>query len=84
VDYNTTHSYFSPNSDLTIINCLFKPEFIDKSYTNISSFNELCERYFLKITGKSINGPASNQVFTDDGFIGKIFKDIYYEYEKSQ
>lgn len=82
VDYDTPHTYFSPKENLTIINCLFKPEFIDKAYTSIASFNELCERYFLKITGKSINGPASNQIFKDDGVIGTIFADMYNEFEK--
>lgn len=81
IDYETPHTYFSENNDLTIINCLFKPEFIDRTYINVSSFNDLSERYFIKITGKSIKGPTSNQIFKDDGVIGSIFNDMNNEFE---
>lgn len=80
VDYHTPHHYLSPRSDLTIINCLFLPEFIDPSFSDASSFNELCERYYFRENGRLINGPASNIVFEDDGTVGRIFIRMHEEY----
>lgn len=73
VDYDTAHSYYSENGNLTLINCLFMPQLIDKTFTGVKSFNELAERYFLSITGRKIKGPSSNQVFSDDGTAGRMF-----------
>lgn len=84
VDYNTAHEYYPLQENLMIVNCLFMPELIDKSFAGVKSFNDLCERYFLRITGRKINGPASNQVFTDDGDIGTLFLKLLEEYERKQ
>lgn len=81
VDYETDHDYRSEAGDLTLINCLFRPELIDKTFAGIRSFNELCELYMLHISGRKINGPASNQIFRDDGEIGELFFKLLYEYE---
>lgn len=80
VDYGTTHEYMSPHSDLSIINCLFIPEAIDETFVNIENFNLLCERYFLRITGRKINGPTSNQVFKDNGTVGEMLVKMLNEY----
>lgn len=80
VDYNTAHSYFSEKGNLTVINCLFMPELIDKTFTGVKSFNELAERYFLSITGRKIKGPSSNQVFCDDGTVGRLFSQMVDEF----
>ncbi len=82
VDYNTAHEYKSENQDLNIINCLFLPEIIDEHFAGVKSFDDLCERYFLRITGQKINGPASNQVFKDDGTVGELFLKLMDEYSQ--
>ncbi len=79
VDYNTPHHYISPRSDLTIINCLFLPEFIDPTFRNAQSFNELCEQYYFRENGRLINGPTSNIVFEDDGTVGRLFLQMHKE-----
>lgn len=84
VDYNTSHSYFSANGDITVINCLFMPEFIDKNFSGVKSFNELAERYFMNITGRKIKGPSSNQVFTDDGTVGVMLKCMTEEFSEKK
>ena len=84
VDYHTAHHYTSPKQNLTIINCLFLPEFIDPSFTSAKSFNELCERYYFKTVGRRINGPASNIIFEDDGSVGKIFLKMHKEYTEQK
>ena len=82
VDYNTKHSYFSENEDLTIINCLFSPDILDTSFAGIESFNELVDRYFFRTTRRKIKGPTANQVFSDDGKIAFIIKKMLSEDEE--
>ncbi len=84
VDYNTPHHYISPRSDLTIINCLFLPEFIDPVFSDAKSFNELCERYYFRTNGRLINGPTSNIVFEDDGTVGQLFLNMHKEYTQQK
>lgn len=84
VDYNTPHHYISPKNNLTIINCLFLPEFIDPAFSDAKSFNELCERYYFRESGRLINGPASNIVFEDDGTVGRLFTEMHKEYSEQK
>lgn len=84
VDYGTSHDYFSRKGNLNIINCLFLPEIINKAFADVRSFNELCERYFFHITGRNINGPASNTVFDDDGTVGELFLKMLNEYNEKK
>lgn len=84
VDYNTPHHYYSKENNLNIINCLFLPEIIDKSFRDTKSFNQLCEQYFFRISGRKINGPASNTVFHDDGTVGELFIKMFNEYEEKK
>ncbi len=80
VDYNTSHDYLSSEKDLSVINCLFHPEFVHETMRDVGSFNELCERYFMRITARRINGPAANQVFKGNEKIGELFHDMLNEY----
>ena len=85
VDYNMPHRYTSPNSNLNIINCLFLPEFLDSSFPNMTSFNQLCEQFYFKQSGRLINGPASNIVFNDsDGTVGELFLKMHKEYTEKK
>ncbi len=84
VDYDTSHHYFSKDSNLSLINCLFIPEFIGSAYADAKSFNELCERYFFRISGRKINGPTANTVFEDNGIIGELLLKMNEEYIKKQ
>jgi AraC-like DNA-binding protein len=85
VDYNTSHDYLSSEKDLTLINCLFLPEFVHETMKGVGSFNELCERYFMRITGRKINGPAANQIFKGTEKTGELFSDMLNEYtEKNE
>lgn len=84
VDYNTAHDYCSEKNDLTVINCLFLPEIIDQTFAGVQSFNDLAERYFFRIMGRKINGPTSNQIFLDDGTVGRLFERMLEEYERQQ
>lgn len=84
VDYHTSHSYTSTDGDLEIINCLFLPEFIHKSLKSAVSFNKLAEQYFFGISGRKINGPASNQIFEGSFFLGELFSQMLKEYTEKK
>ena len=84
VDYNTAHDYLSSERNLSVINCLFLPEFVHETMKGIGSFNELCERYFMRITGRRINGPTANQIFKGNGKTAELFKDMLCEYTQKK
>lgn len=85
VDYNMPHTYTSKYSNLSIINCLFLPEFLDSSFPNMTNFNQLCEQFYFKQSGRLINGPASNIVFSDDdGSVGELFLRMHKEYTEKK
>lgn len=84
VDYNTAHEYISKEHNLTIINCLFLPEFIDKTFEKEQSFNRLAEKYFLKISGRRINGPASNQIFKASKKTERLFLEMLEEFNEKR
>lgn len=80
IDYNTTHDYLSENKDLTLINCLFGPEFINDTFAENTSFNEIAARYFFKITGRRLNDRVADQTFHDtNGVVGEILKKMITE-----
>ncbi|MBR6693940.1 MAG: helix-turn-helix domain-containing protein [Clostridia bacterium] len=84
VDYNTAHHYVSERCNLGIINCLFLPEFLGPAFSEAKSFNELCEQYYFKETGRLINGPTSNIVFDDDGTVGTLFLQMDREHKEQK
>lgn len=80
IDYNNFHSY-SEGENFTIINCLFLPELIDDTFKNVSDFNDLINRYLLKINRLKTTENPANQIYHDtDGRIKKIFENMYKEY----
>lgn len=81
IDLDTPHGYLPDKGGISIINCLFKPEFLDRSFSDVTGFNELAERYFLHCTGRKIAGPASNQIFHDCNALSSVFSDMLSEYE---
>lgn len=47
IDYNSYHMYESENP-ITIINCLFLPEFIDNTLKGCNSFNAVLNNYLIR------------------------------------
>lgn len=81
IDYGTTHDYTSKCGNLTIINCLFLPEIIDKTFAGIRNFNKLAEQYFMRIMGRQISSSISNRVFHDDGTVGELLLKMLDEFK---
>lgn len=82
IDYNTVHSY-SNCRDFRIINCLFKPEFIDKTLKGCDNFSKLITNYLIHFNYSILSKIPANNVFHDEnGSIKMLFEAIYHESEQ--
>ncbi|MBQ7901780.1 MAG: helix-turn-helix domain-containing protein [Clostridia bacterium] len=80
VDYNSYHGY-SNCKDFHIINCLFKPEFIDKALKGCIRFGELITSYLIHFNyGILSKIPADNVFHDDSGEMRELFEKLDYEY----
>ena len=84
VDCYTHHSYRRLSDDFCVINCLFEPSFIDSSFTQCSSFNELCELYAVKNFNSHLNETISNQIYIANKNTKELFYKIRREYEQKK
>lgn len=67
LDYNSEHSYYSLNdSELIIVNCLFKPDFIDSSLSKCRNFSEVVNNYMIKHSLSATNISPANYIFNDE------------------
>ncbi len=82
IDYFVSHSYTSIDSKpLEIFNCLFNPEFIDKSLKYCRSFNTLLNHYIIKMDSTKLSLNPSNTLFFDSsGQIYNYMESMYNEY----
>lgn len=64
LDYGEVHSYDVVSDDLVVINCLFKPEFIDNTMIHCRSFPEMLSNYMINI-GYLSNAQINNSIFQD-------------------
>lgn len=80
IDYGSCHSYRNCQS-FEIINCLFMPEFIDKTLSGCTSFAQLITNYLIRFNYTILSEVPANNVFTDtDGRIKTLFETLLEEY----
>lgn len=84
IDYDSAHSYKTiDDRELLIINCLFKPEFIDTSLMKCRNFSEVVNNYMVKHNASTINISPANYIFRDDeDEIYKLISGMLEEFEK--
>lgn len=84
LDYDAEHAYYSMgNGRLEVINCLFLPEFIDRSLKECQNFNDVVNSYMLKYNYSTVNISPANYIFHDEsGEVLDILKRMLAEYEK--
>ena len=82
LDYDANHGYQTTgNGRLTVINCLFLPEFIDKTLQKYQSFNDVVNCYMLKYNYSTVNISPANYVFHDeDGRVLALLEAMLSEY----
>ena len=86
IDYGAVHGYSSTGSTpLRIINCLFMPEFIDRTLYKCRDFSDVVNNYMLRYNYSVVNINPANYIFRDaDGSIGELLHKMLDEYsEKS-
>lgn len=83
LDYNSQHSYYSVNGcEFAVINCLFKPEFIDKALAKCRNFNEVVNNYMIKHSMYATNISPANYIFHDEnGKVSGILTDMLDEFK---
>lgn len=82
IDCNTTHDYEAKNGELSIINLIFVPGFIDKTLIHCTDFYTLLSHYLFKLNISPNIFNFASMVFHDDsGQIRKLFTLMLTEYE---
>ncbi len=86
IDYHTVHSYQSvDNCDFALINCLFLPQFVDKSLAYCRDFQTLLRHYLIQISGEYSRPGLANRIFHDeDGKTLDILRQMLCEYERKR
>lgn len=82
IDYHEVHKY-SPNGNdnFKIINCLFRPEFIDVSLKHCKGFSDLVSNYLIKFEYARLKTIPTKIVYHDEnGEVYALFKKMYREF----
>ncbi len=82
LDYNATHEYETTGKgQLEVINCLFLPEFIDRSLKECQNFSDVVNSYMLKYNYSTVNISPANYIFHDaSGEVLDILRRMLAEY----
>ena len=80
IDYASSHGYENCRN-FYIINCLFKPEFIDATLKGCKSYAQLITNYLIRFDYTLLSAIPANKIFHDtDGGILRLFESLIYEY----
>lgn len=86
IDYNEVHKY-SPNGkdNFKIINCLFRPEFIDASLKHCKGFSDLVSNYLIKFEYANLKTIPTKIIYQDENAeVYTLFKKIFREYTEKK
>ena len=86
IDYNSVHCYNCGDSKpFTLIDCIFKPEFIDRSLKDCNSFKNLVSSYQIGIDYSSLSFNPTDYTFHDNnGFIKQLLMLMIYEHDNKK
>lgn len=85
IDYGVRHSYQQKGEEeLCVLNCLFLPEFIDKTLVKSRSFHDVVQHYLIKMSGPFTAIRPNSLVFHDQGRIFSLLSHMQLEYEEKQ
>jgi len=83
MDYGAYHSYKRISKEkFCVVNCIFKPRFIDKSLAYCRSFSEILNNWLIKFKLNMLSQNPINIVFKDGGLILPYIEKMVDEYEK--
>lgn len=83
IDYGSEHKYKNFDGEhFKLINCLFRPSFIDPVLKNCRSFGELLSTYQIRLGGSVFTHPPTRHTFSDrDGEVRLLFEKLKAEFE---
>lgn len=83
IDYKSEHMYKNlDGAECELINCLFKPNFIDPILKNCRSFSELLTAYCIRLGGSDFTQPPTHHIFKDTGGeVRLLIEKMKQEYE---
>lgn len=86
VDYNTEHGYArAGETALKIINCLFLPDFVDKTLKKCRKFEQVTENYLICRSFERTEGNPANRIFSDDdGEVLRLIEKMLDEYSEKK
>ena len=85
VNLKSVHSYAGLSPDFEIINCLFVPEFIDRTLEGAHSFSEIMNNYPARFEYSSFSDSVAGRVFRDgDGFIFTLLSKMLEEFSEKK
>ena len=86
MDFDARHDYIKDDGEeFELINCLFLPEFIDKTLKNKNNFSDIVNNYMIKLNNSVLNISPANNIFTDeDGYIGELLQSCLTEFREKK
>ena len=82
INLKQSHGYAAISRDFEILNCLFMPEFIDRTLMGAHSFSEIMNNYPAKFENSAFSNGASGKIFRDgDGFIRSMLMKMLDEFK---
>ncbi len=81
VDYGVAHRYRCvQGNSFELINCLFLPQFIDRSLTGCNSMRTLLNNYLIRMSPDNLPAAPTNRVFHDeDGTVRHLLNEMIAE-----
>lgn len=85
VDYGVNHSYQQVGDEpICVINCLFLPEFIDKTLIHSKSFHQLIQHYLIRMSEPFTVLHPNSFVFHGNKEIEELILKMQREYEEKK
>ena len=85
MNLKASHGYTAIGQGFQMVNCLFMPEFLDKSLNGAHSFSEIMNNYPSKFERTEFSDRVAGRVFHDgDGFISLLLSKMLEEFEENK
>lgn len=85
VDYGVKHSYQQVGEEpICVINCLFLPEFFDKTLVHSKSFHQLIQHYLIRMSEPFTVLQPNSFVFHGNDLIQQLILRMQNEYEEKK
>ena len=85
MNLKSSHCYSAIGNEFKIINCLFVPEFLDKTLSGARTFAEIMNNYPSKFGHTVFSDRVAGRIFHDsDGFVRSLFLKMLDEFSEKR